>query len=242
MIPEFDQFPIFYFTNHHSIYGPYDEIPCMPDHFQKLDFELESAIVIGKKGRNIPAEEADDYIAGFMIMNDMSARTLQMEEMKLNLGPAKGKDFCTIIGPWLVTPDELDDVLNSNIRATLLCMQQAVPLLQAAGSGRIVNFGCATADQTIARKYTVPYYIAKSGVITLTKSYAELLAQYHITVNTVSPGVVENSIVTQALPMGRPAQYADITAAVRWLISAEASYVSGANLEVAGGWVPHHSL
>jgi NAD(P)-dependent dehydrogenase (short-subunit alcohol dehydrogenase family) len=141
-----------------------------------------------------------------------------------------------------VTPDELDDVLNSNIRATLLCMQQAVPLLQAAGSGRIVNFGCATADQTIARKYTVPYYIAKSGVITLTKSYAELLAQYHITVNTVSPGVVENSIVTQALPMGRPAQYADITAAVRWLISAEASYVSGANLEVAGGWVPHHSL
>ncbi|HTN00094.1 MAG TPA: fumarylacetoacetate hydrolase family protein [Pedobacter sp.] len=107
MIAEFDQYPIFYFTNHNAIQGP-GEIECMPDHFQKLDFELEVAIVIGKKGRNIKAAEADDYIAGFMIMNDMSARTLQMEEMMLNLGPAKGKDFSTVIGPWLVTPDELE--------------------------------------------------------------------------------------------------------------------------------------
>lgn len=107
MIPEFDQYPIFYFTNHNAIQGVGD-IECMPDHFEKLDFELEAAIVIGKKGRNVRAEEADAYIAGYMIMNDMSARTLQMEEMLLNLGPAKGKDFSTVIGPWLVTPDELD--------------------------------------------------------------------------------------------------------------------------------------
>lgn len=107
MIPEFDQYPIFYFTNHHSIQGP-GEIRCMPDHFEKLDFELEAAIVIGKPGRNIRAEEADEYIAGLMIMNDMSARRLQMEEMLLNLGPAKGKDFSTVIGPWLVTTDELE--------------------------------------------------------------------------------------------------------------------------------------
>ena len=107
MIPEFDSYPIFYFTNHNAIQGP-GEITCMPDHFEKLDFELEAAVVIGKKGRNICAAEADDYIAGYMIMNDMSARTLQMEEMLLNLGPAKGKDFSTVIGPWLVTPDELE--------------------------------------------------------------------------------------------------------------------------------------
>jgi fumarylacetoacetate (FAA) hydrolase len=107
MIPEFDQYPIFYFTNHNAIQGP-GEIRCMPDHFEKLDFELEASIVIGKKGRNIKAAEADNYIAGYMIMNDMSARTLQMEEMKLNLGPAKGKDFSTVIGPMLVTPDELE--------------------------------------------------------------------------------------------------------------------------------------
>ncbi|WP_118972636.1 fumarylacetoacetate hydrolase family protein [Taibaiella koreensis] len=107
MIPEFDQYPIFYFTNHNAIQGPGD-IDCMPDHFEKLDFELEAAIIVGKKGRNIKAAEADSYIAGYCIMNDMSARRLQMEEMLLNLGPAKGKDFSTVIGPWMVTPDELE--------------------------------------------------------------------------------------------------------------------------------------
>ena len=106
MISEFDQYPIFYFTNHHSIKGP-GEVSCMPDHFEKLDFELEAAIVICKHGRNIKAEEADEYIGGLMIMNDLSARRLQMEEMLLNLGPAKGKDFATTVGPWLVTLDEL---------------------------------------------------------------------------------------------------------------------------------------
>ena len=107
MIAEFDQYPIFYFTNHQSIQGP-GEVICMPDHFQQLDFELEAAIVICKSGRNIPAAEADHYIGGLFIMNDLSARKLQMEEMLLNLGPAKGKDFSTCIGPALVTLDELE--------------------------------------------------------------------------------------------------------------------------------------
>jgi fumarylacetoacetate (FAA) hydrolase len=82
----------------------------MPDHFERLDFELEAAIVICKYGRNIPADQADEYIGGLMIMNDLSARRLQAEEMLLNLGPAKGKDFATVIGPWLVTPDELHEL------------------------------------------------------------------------------------------------------------------------------------
>jgi fumarylacetoacetate (FAA) hydrolase len=108
MIPEFDQYPIFYFTNHNSIQGP-GEVVCMPDHFEKLDFELEVAIVICKPGKNIKAEDADEYIGGYMVMNDLSARRLQMEEMLLNLGPAKGKDFATTTGPMLVTPDELEE-------------------------------------------------------------------------------------------------------------------------------------
>ena len=112
MIKEFDQYPIFYFTNHNAIQGP-GAVYCMPDHFQQLDFELEIAIVIGKEGRNIKAKDADAYIAGFTIMNDLSARKLQMEEMLLNLGPAKGKDFSTVIGPWLVTPNELENYLVS---------------------------------------------------------------------------------------------------------------------------------
>lgn len=102
----FHQYPVFFFSNHNSIQGPGDII-CMPDHFEKLDYELEAAVVICRHCRNIPAAEADDYIAGLMIMNDISARKLQGEEMLLSMGPAKGKDFATAIGPMLVTLDEL---------------------------------------------------------------------------------------------------------------------------------------
>lgn len=107
MVPEFDQFPIFYFTNHNAIVGE-GPVQVETDHLKGLDFELEAAIVIGKRGKNISSKNADTHIAGYTIMNDFSARVLQMEEMKLSLGPAKGKDFATAIGPWLVTPDELD--------------------------------------------------------------------------------------------------------------------------------------
>ena len=108
MIPEFDQFPVFYFSNHQAIQGP-GKIYAMEKHFDRMDFELEVAIVIKKEGINIKAEDADEYIGGFMILNDLSARALQMEEMKLNLGPAKGKDFASMFGPFLVTPDELEN-------------------------------------------------------------------------------------------------------------------------------------
>ena len=115
MINEFDDFPVFYFSNHNAIFGPSDDIQCMPSHFEKLDYELEIAILIGKEGTNVKAENAKEYIAGFMIMNDMSSRGLQMEEMKLNLGPAKGKDFASVLGPYLVTPDELSgNIINED--------------------------------------------------------------------------------------------------------------------------------
>jgi fumarylacetoacetate (FAA) hydrolase len=94
-------------TNHNAIFGEGD-ILVEKDHLEKLDIELEASVVIGKKGKNIDTKDADSYIAGYMIMNDLSARRLQMEEMKLNLGPAKGKDFATVVGPWLVTTDELE--------------------------------------------------------------------------------------------------------------------------------------
>ncbi len=106
MIPEFDHFPVFYFTNHLAVTGP-GELPVRKLALDKLDFELEVAVVIGKEGRDLTAARADEHIFGYMIMNDWSARTLQMEEMKLNLGPAKGKDFATSLGPYLVTRDEL---------------------------------------------------------------------------------------------------------------------------------------
>lgn len=108
MIPEFDQFPVFYFTNPAAVSGPGD-VEVMDRHLDRLDFELEAAVVIGKGGKNISAAEADGHIFGYMVFNDWSARAMQMEEMKLSLGPAKGKDFANSFGPWLVTRDQLAD-------------------------------------------------------------------------------------------------------------------------------------
>jgi len=106
MIPEWYEFPVFYFTNNSEIYGHDEPVPY-PTGSQALDIELEIACVIGREGKDIPVEEAAEYIAGYTIMNDWSARDFQMRDMKLNLGPGKGKDFATSLGPWLVTPDEL---------------------------------------------------------------------------------------------------------------------------------------
>lgn len=118
MLEEWYRVPVFYFGNPNAVFGPDDAVP-KPRRTERLDFELEVAAVIGREGRDIPAAEADDYIAGYMIMNDWSARDLQAQEMKVGLGPAKGKDFATSFGPWLVTPDELADRVRPDGRIEL---------------------------------------------------------------------------------------------------------------------------
>ncbi len=112
--PEWYEAPAFYFSNPAGIIGPGVDVRKPPE-TEKLDFELELAIVIGRDGSDIPAAEADAFIAGFTILNDWSARDIQAREMKVGLGPAKGKDFATSIGPCLVTPDELDAHVLSDL-------------------------------------------------------------------------------------------------------------------------------
>lgn len=107
-IQQWYEFPVFYFSNTAALFGTDEPVPY-PHLSQALDFEFEMAAVIGQEGKDIPAAEASNYIAGYMIMNDWSARDLQMQEMKVSLGPAKGKDFATSLGPWLLTKEELDD-------------------------------------------------------------------------------------------------------------------------------------
>ncbi len=105
--PEWYEMPIFYFSNPNAMKGPEEEVK-RPSRCIRLDYELELACVIGKEGKNIKASEAEDYIFGYTILNDWSARDIQMKEMKVLLGPAKGKDFATSIGPYIVTKDELE--------------------------------------------------------------------------------------------------------------------------------------
>ncbi|MFF4060767.1 fumarylacetoacetate hydrolase family protein [Streptomyces sp. NPDC001668] len=99
--------PTFYFTNPYAVYGPHDDIPVPPGS-SLLDFELEVAAVIGKEGRDLTPEQARDHIVGYTVFNDWTARDLQSAEMKVGLGPCKGKDTATTLGPYLVTADELE--------------------------------------------------------------------------------------------------------------------------------------
>jgi 2-keto-4-pentenoate hydratase/2-oxohepta-3-ene-1,7-dioic acid hydratase in catechol pathway len=106
--PVWYQIPVFYFTNPAAVRGPRDPVPIAPGSLA-FDYEMEIAAVIGRPGSDIPVSAAAEHIAGFTVLCDWSARDLQEQEMAQGLGPAKGKDTATSIGPWLVTPDELAD-------------------------------------------------------------------------------------------------------------------------------------
>lgn len=108
--------PIYYKSVSSTLIGP-EETCHWPTYSDIMDYELEFACVIGKRGRDIPVDKAKEYIAGYMIFNDFSARDTQLKEMEGKLGPAKGKDFCTAIGPYLVTADEIKNPYNMEMTA-----------------------------------------------------------------------------------------------------------------------------
>jgi 2-keto-4-pentenoate hydratase/2-oxohepta-3-ene-1,7-dioic acid hydratase in catechol pathway len=116
MPQEWYEIPVYYKGNHNNILGT-DEGVSIPSFTEKFDYELELGIIIGKTGKNISEEKALEYVAGFTVLNDFSARDMQRKEMKVRLGPAKGKDFATAIGPVLVTPDEIGDLYNLRMSA-----------------------------------------------------------------------------------------------------------------------------
>ena len=118
MHPDWFKLAIFYFSNPAALYGHGEDIPY-PKGTNELDFELEFAVIIANGGSNIKKEDADPYIGGYTICNDWSARDLQREEMAMNLGPAKGKDFASSFGPYMVTPDELEDAWDKNGKLNL---------------------------------------------------------------------------------------------------------------------------
>jgi len=105
---EWYEFPVFYYSNPNTVFGPEETVPH-PAYTAALDYELEVACVMGRGGRDLSPEAASDHIFGYCVLNDWSARDVQQREMRAGLGPAKGKDFATSLGPWIVTPDELVD-------------------------------------------------------------------------------------------------------------------------------------
>lgn len=105
--PNWYELPVFYFSNPAAVCGPHDPVPIPPGS-QAFDYELEIAAIIGRPGSDIPVHRAGQHIAGYAVLCDWSARDLQDREMKVNLGPAKSKDTATSVGPYLVTPDEIE--------------------------------------------------------------------------------------------------------------------------------------
>jgi 2-keto-4-pentenoate hydratase/2-oxohepta-3-ene-1,7-dioic acid hydratase in catechol pathway len=130
--------PTFYFTNPHAVYGPDEDVP-FPAQSVARDFELEVAAILGREGRSVAAEEAAAYLFGYTLMNDWSARDLQRREMQVSLGPAKGKDFATTLGPWIVTADELDGHRDADGHLDVWC--RVAVNGKEVGSDRFSNVG-----------------------------------------------------------------------------------------------------
>jgi fumarylacetoacetate (FAA) hydrolase len=156
--------PVFYFSNHAAIYGPGADIPL--PRTKALDYELEIACVIGRAGRDITEEDADEYIAGYTIMNDWSARDVQREEMSVGLGPAKGKDFATSLGPWLVTVDELEPLALGDGRYNMPMVARVNGVERSRGNFRDIYYTFAQMIARASRDVTLyPGDVIGSGTV-----------------------------------------------------------------------------
>jgi NAD(P)-dependent dehydrogenase (short-subunit alcohol dehydrogenase family) len=130
-------------------------------------------------------------------------------------------------------------VIETNLDATYLCARRALPAMREADYGRIVNVGYASSEKGLVSPKNFPYFAAKAGVLMFTRMLAADTQDDGVTVNAVSPYVVENSDEFPAeLPRDRPASFDDIAQAVRFFLEADSDYLSGQNVEVSGGWLP----
>ena len=136
------------------------------------------------------------------------------------------------VGTWRM-------VMETNLTATYLCSKRVLPAMREQGWGRIVNVGYASAERELVSPKNFPYFVAKAGVLMFTRMLAADTSEDGITVNAVSPYVVENSdVFPEELPRGRPAQFEDVEQAVRFFLHEDSGYLSGVNVEVSGGWLP----
>ncbi len=175
-------------------------------------------------------------------LTDMTTASAVVGEAHARLGDLEV--LVNNVGNYVFTPldelrlDQWRDVLASNLDASFATCHAAVPIMRARGGGRIVNLGYAGSSNLVARPGLLAYAIAKTGVVQLTRAFARNEAGNGITVNVVAPGVIETSVTMPVaeIPAGRVGRIEEVAAAVRYLVSDEAAYVTGQVIEVAGGW------
>ncbi|WP_435180244.1 SDR family NAD(P)-dependent oxidoreductase [Halorussus sp. AFM4] len=135
--------------------------------------------------------------------------------------------------------EQWNTVLQANVNGTYLCCRRALPAMREADWGRIVNIGYASAEKGLVNPKNAPYFIAKQGVLMFTRMLANDTQDDGVTVNAVSPYVVENSDeFPEELPRGRPAAFEDVAQAVLFFLDEDSDYISGENVEIDGGWLP----
>ena len=204
-------------------------------HYRRSEVEAEAtraeAESHGVRAITLQADLADREAARRLVL-DAHERLGGLSVLVNNVGSYLYKPFEEI------TDEEWDDVFATNLGAAFATCQAALPLLRAGGGGRIVNLGYSGAQDLVARPKHVPYVIAKTGVVLLTKAIARAEAANGITANVVAPGVIESSATKplHEIPAGREGLVDEVAAAVLYFVSPEAAYVTGQVLEVAGGW------
>ncbi|NEQ74043.1 MAG: bifunctional dihydropteridine reductase/dihydrofolate reductase TmpR [Okeania sp. SIO2C9] len=193
----------------------------------------QEAATYGVKSVALQADITKPEQAQFLVENAVE-KLGGLSVVVNNVGNFLGKPTSEIsIAEW-------QEVIDSNLNSNFYVTTAALPYLKAAHGARIVNFACAYAQNVVARKTNTAYAIAKTGIIIYSKSLAQELIKYKITVNVVSPGIAENSFdvekMVPKIPAKRPARLAEINHAVWFFINPDSEYITGQILEVSGGW------
>jgi len=203
-------------------------------YFQEEDKAEAVVQKIRQTGKQSAAFRADlgDESGALDLIHRVEAKFGQLDILVNNFGPILTK-------PWQETPtEEWERILRVNLLSSLHCMRAALPGMRERQWGRIINIGYSRVEQLTSFQTITPYAIAKTGLLILTRTVAVAEAPAGITVNMVSPGLIEGGIMPKSrkVPAGRLGTFADVSAAVLYLSSAETGYVTGNNLVVAGGW------
>jgi 3-oxoacyl-[acyl-carrier protein] reductase len=212
-----------------------DDLAGVAVHY-KSSQEAASKVVddIGSKGKLSGAFQADlaqEDQAGTLIQ-EVENRFSRIDILVNNVGPILAK-------PWdKLSSEDWDSMWRGNLGSAFYCLKAVLPGMKRRKWGRIINLGFSRVEQLVAYRDIVPYAAAKTGLLILTRSAAASAASDGITVNMVSPGLIEGGVLpkNQNIPAGRLGTFDDVSSAVKFLVSDQAEYVTGTNLIVSGGW------